>query len=143
VSVRESAGFFSCSGSASGASSRGDLRIECDVGWFQADASAAAVTGDAIFSAVWLGILLGRSGDVRCPGGGGDEASRWMKDTVLILRTLSGSLCTQVASTWLSVSRGKPRVFEDGGLRSRKDGVWPLGRRKGGGRRWGKQMLKW
>ena len=111
MSVRESAGFFSCSGSASGASSRGDLRIECDVGWFQADASAAAVTGDAIFSAVWLGILLGRSGDVRCPGGGGDEASRWMKDTVLILRTLSGSLCTQVASTWLSVSRGKPRVF--------------------------------
>lgn len=36
----------------------GDLRTECDLGWFQADASAAAVTGDAIFSAVWLGILL-------------------------------------------------------------------------------------
>lgn len=54
----------------------GDLRLECDLGWFQADASAAAVTGDAIFSAVCLGILLWCSGDVRCRGGGGDEASR-------------------------------------------------------------------
>lgn len=46
-----------------------NLRIEYYLGWFQADASAAAVTGDAIFSAVWLGVLLGCSGDVRCPGG--------------------------------------------------------------------------
>lgn len=73
----------------------------------------------------------GGVGDVRCRVGGGDEASRWTKNTVLTLRTLSGSLCTQVASTWLAVSCGKPRVFEDGGLRSPAKtgyGLWEGGR---------------
>lgn len=71
----------------------GDQRVECSTGWLQEEASAAAVTGDAIFPAVWLGVLPRCPEEVRCRGGGGDElvkASRWMRDAVLTLRAPSG-----------------------------------------------------
>lgn len=124
----------------------GDLRIECDLGWFQADASAAAVTGDAIFSVVWLGILLG------CWGGGGCKVSCWRwgrgfevdeeysPNPAHSLRLPVYSSGVYLAGCVLWEAQGFRRWWPS---IPRKDGVWPLGRRKGGERRWGKQMLKW
>lgn len=88
---------------------RGDPRVECDPGWLRVGASAAAVTGDAIFPAVWLGVLPGCPEEVRCLGSDGDE---------LLVRASgrtrgnpgvpSGFPVCAVASAWQPVSWGKP-----------------------------------